>query len=210
MHVVPNATSSARWQRELPVTIDLLGVAIAAGCTPYLAVGVASAWSPPVVGARLGTAVRRCELGAGFAAALDDAADDAPGLRPLADALLASDRFGAPVADALSRLAADERAALRRRAEAACPDGAGSTPVPPRLPRAPGVRAPDGGADAPDRLRRSVTRGGLVREAPESGQTTAEYALVILGAAAVAFALAKWAAGGAISKLFDDVISKIL
>jgi len=44
----------------------------------------------------------------------------------------------------------------------------------------------------------------------ESGQTTAEYALVILGAAAVAFALAKWAAGGAISKLFDDVISQIL
>lgn len=44
----------------------------------------------------------------------------------------------------------------------------------------------------------------------EAGQTTAEYALVIIGAAIVAGALAKWAAGGAIASLFDDVISKIL
>ena len=48
------------------------------------------------------------------------------------------------------------------------------------------------------------------RRASEAGQTTAEYALVIIGAAVVAGLLAKWAAGGAISKLFDNVISKIL
>ena len=41
-----------------------------------------------------------------------------PRLRPLADALLASDRLGAPVGPALARLATEERAALRRRAEA--------------------------------------------------------------------------------------------
>ena len=46
--------------------------------------------------------------------------------------------------------------------------------------------------------------------ARETGQTTAEYALVIIGAAVVAGLLAKWAAGGAISKLFDTVVSKIL
>ena len=39
-------------------------------------------------------------------------------LRPLADALLASDRLGAPVGPVLARLAAEERTALRRRAEA--------------------------------------------------------------------------------------------
>jgi tight adherence protein C len=41
-----------------------------------------------------------------------------PELRGLADALLASDRLGAPVGPALARLATEERAALRRRAEA--------------------------------------------------------------------------------------------
>ena len=41
-----------------------------------------------------------------------------PRLRPLVDALLASDRLGAPVGPALARLAAEERAALRRRSEA--------------------------------------------------------------------------------------------
>jgi Flp pilus assembly pilin Flp len=45
----------------------------------------------------------------------------------------------------------------------------------------------------------------------ESGQTTAEYALVILGAVAVATLLITWATGShAISKLFDTVISKVL
>ena len=41
-----------------------------------------------------------------------------PRLQPLTDALLASDRLGAPVGDALARLAVEERAGLRRRAEA--------------------------------------------------------------------------------------------
>ena len=45
----------------------------------------------------------------------------------------------------------------------------------------------------------------------ESGQSTAEYALVILGACALATLLITWATGShSISKLFDSVISKIL
>ena len=44
-----------------------------------------------------------------------------------------------------------------------------------------------------------------------AGQTTAEYALVILGAAAVATLLITWASkSNAISGLFDKVIGKIL
>ena len=58
-----------------------------------------------------------CALGATFAEALDDVAARAPSLRPLADALLASDRLGAPVGPALARLAAEQRAELRRHAE---------------------------------------------------------------------------------------------
>ena len=45
----------------------------------------------------------------------------------------------------------------------------------------------------------------------EVGQSTAEYALVILGAVAIATLLITWATGShAISKLFDTVISKVL
>ena len=45
----------------------------------------------------------------------------------------------------------------------------------------------------------------------EAGQSTAEYALVILGAVALATLLITWATGShSISKLFDSVISKIL
>ncbi len=108
----------AELARELPVAIDLLAVAVGAGCTPYLAVGVAAQWSPPAVAAHLDEVRRDCTLGVGFAQALDRVASDCPILQPLADALLASDRYGAPVGDALTRLASEERAALRRRAEA--------------------------------------------------------------------------------------------
>lgn len=47
--------------------------------------------------------------------------------------------------------------------------------------------------------------------ASEAGQSTAEYALVILGAVAIATLLITWATGShAISQLFDSVINKIL
>jgi pilus assembly protein TadC len=104
--------------RALPIVVDLLGVAVGAGCTPYLAVEVAARWSPGVVATPLAAVLRSCALGMGFASALGDAARGAPALRPVADALLASDRSGAPVAPTLARLAEEERTALRRRAEA--------------------------------------------------------------------------------------------
>jgi hypothetical protein len=45
----------------------------------------------------------------------------------------------------------------------------------------------------------------------DEGQATAEYALVILGAAAIATLLMTWATRShAISKLFDTVINRIL
>lgn len=47
--------------------------------------------------------------------------------------------------------------------------------------------------------------------AGELGQTTAEYALVILGAAALATLLITWATRShAIGKLFDTVIGKVV
>jgi tight adherence protein C len=105
-------------QRELPVTLDLLGVAVDAGCTPYVAVETAAHWAPPPVAARFDRVLRACRMGAAFADALHDAARTAPPLAPVVDALLTADRLGAPVGPALARLATEERTALRRRAEA--------------------------------------------------------------------------------------------
>jgi hypothetical protein len=64
-------------------------------------------------------------------------------------------------------------------------------------------------------FRRCVTRLRALRARTlrfgELGQSTAEYALVILGAVAIASLLITWATGShAISKLFDTVISKVL
>jgi tight adherence protein C len=104
--------------RELPIVIDLLGVAIAAGCTPYLAVRVAADWGPPRAAAWCREVMRLCALGMSFDQSLEAVASSTPLLQPLADALLASDRLGAPVGPQLTRLAEEERAALRRRADA--------------------------------------------------------------------------------------------
>jgi tight adherence protein C len=104
--------------RELPVAIDLLGVAVAAGCTPYLAVEITARWAPPRAARQFVVVRQSCALGASFGDALDERATAVPELRGLADALLASDRLGAPVGPALDRLATEERASLRRRAEA--------------------------------------------------------------------------------------------
>jgi tight adherence protein C len=102
---------------ELPVTLDLLGVGVEAGCTPYLAVDRAVRWAPPLMAARLTEVREACALGATFGDALDELGARVPRLRPLAEALLASDRLGAPVGPALARLAEEQRAELRRRAE---------------------------------------------------------------------------------------------
>ncbi len=103
---------------DLPVTIDVLSVAVAAGCTPYLAVEAAARWSPPSLAPALTDVLHASSLGAGFGESLEQLGERRPRLRPLARALLVSDRTGAPVAPALERLAVEERTQLRRRAEA--------------------------------------------------------------------------------------------
>lgn len=50
-----------------------------------------------------------------------------------------------------------------------------------------------------------------VRSARQRGQATAEYALVLLGAAALALLLAAWAAqSGQIGALFDAVVGQLI
>ena len=56
-----------------------------------------------------------------------------------------------------------------------------------------------------------LVRREAVRPRPERGQATAEYALVLLGAAAVAIVFAAWAArSGKIAELFDNVFDLLL
>ena len=44
----------------------------------------------------------------------------------------------------------------------------------------------------------------------EAGQTTAEYALVLLAVAAVALALTTWASGGKIATFLDTIFDRLL
>ena len=64
-------------------------------------------------------------------------------------------------------------------------------------------------------LVRSVARrrdpAGVRRWHGAAGQTTAEYALVLLGAAAIAMLIVTWATkSGAIDKLFEAVVSHVI
>jgi len=104
--------------RQVAIAVDLVGVGVAAGHTPYLAVELGARWSPSLVSRELEAAVRACAIGQSFDDALRELGRRAPGARGLAEALRTSARLGSPAAPALARLAAELRADLRRRAEA--------------------------------------------------------------------------------------------
>jgi Flp pilus assembly pilin Flp len=58
---------------------------------------------------------------------------------------------------------------------------------------------------------RSSVHTWSVRSRDQRGQATAEYALVLLGAAAIALLLAAWAAkSGKIGQLFDAVVDQLI
>lgn len=58
---------------------------------------------------------------------------------------------------------------------------------------------------------RSSMRAWSLRLRDPRGQATAEYALVLLGAAAIALLLAAWAAkSGKIGQLFDTVVDQLI
>jgi len=107
----------AALRAELPVVVDLVAVALAAGYTPYLAIEHASHHAPRRAAAALRAVGRAHALGHSLDDALRDFGRAEPVLRPLGDALATSSRLGAPAALLLERLAGDVRADLRRRAE---------------------------------------------------------------------------------------------
>jgi len=105
---------------DLPEVVDLLVMAIGAGLTVPLAVAAVARRSPGRVATELGRASEEAGLGRRLADALDDIPSRAgESVRPLVAALVASERYGAPLAAGLDRLAAEVRRDRRRRAEEA-------------------------------------------------------------------------------------------
>ncbi|HVM01411.1 MAG TPA: type II secretion system F family protein [Acidimicrobiales bacterium] len=106
--------------RHLPEVADLLVLAVGAGLTVPLAVAALARRAPGPLAGAFGHAHEQAALGRRLADALDDIparlGDD---VRPLVAALVASDRYGAPLLDGLVRLSCELRADRRRRAEEA-------------------------------------------------------------------------------------------
>ena len=117
----PHGTDSEA--ADVALTADLLAMAAAAGLTPFLALEVVARFGPEPAAGRLGAVVEAVvvETAAGgirLADALEAEAARTPALAPVLILLAASERSGAPVATALTRLAGQIRAGVRRRAMA--------------------------------------------------------------------------------------------
>ena len=106
--------------RHLPEVADLFVLAVGAGLTVPLAVAAVARRAPGPVAAELSRVVHEVDLGRRISDALEEVPSRAgEEVRPLVSALVASDRYGAPLLDGLARLAAELRADRRRRAEEA-------------------------------------------------------------------------------------------
>lgn len=103
---------------EMPVVVDLVAVAVGAGCTPFLAIELTTRFAPLRSRPLLAETLRRCALGMSFDESLRELGRCAEAFRPLTETLRATARLGAPIGPALSRLAGEVRADVRRRAEA--------------------------------------------------------------------------------------------
>jgi tight adherence protein C len=105
---------------DVPDVVDLLALAVGAGLTVGLAVAQVVRRGSGPLAAELGRVVDDVAMGRRLADALDDLPDRAgEAVRPLVGALVASERYGAPLVGGLERLADEVRRDRRRRAEEA-------------------------------------------------------------------------------------------
>lgn len=124
--LVPIASArSARRRRDgdlddqVPDVVDLLALTTAAGLPVSAALRAIGDRPGGPLGTALSEAASRVALGGTTAEALDVLARAGPPVRPLVDALVQHDRYGAPLLPALDRVAIEARARRRRRAEEA-------------------------------------------------------------------------------------------
>jgi len=112
--------ASAAVRRDLPETIELLRLGVGAGLNVPLAVEAAGRRGSGPIADELRSVAAQARAGRACADALDIGARRLGDLaRPLFAALIASDRYGAPLAEPLARLAAEARADRLRHAEEA-------------------------------------------------------------------------------------------
>jgi tight adherence protein C len=105
---------------DVPDVVDLFVLAVGAGLTVPLAVATVARRAAGPLGAELRRVCDEVALGRRMADALDDVHGRAgEPVRPLVAALVASERYGAPLSVGLERLAVDVRRQRRRRAEEA-------------------------------------------------------------------------------------------
>lgn len=104
-------------RQGLVPTIDLLGVGVAAGLTPRLAIEAALPWAPQATSHLLGRVVARTRNGASLCQALEWASTAEPVFAPVAGVLEVCVRLGTPGAPALARLGSEMREAGRRSGE---------------------------------------------------------------------------------------------
>jgi Flp pilus assembly protein TadB len=99
----------------LPDVVDLIALGVGSGLATGPALALVGPHVPPPLGPALVAVDARLRHGAGTAAAFDPLVVVTPAARPLAALLTAAQVDGAPVVDALARLA-DELRSDRRRA----------------------------------------------------------------------------------------------
>ena len=105
---------------DLPEVVDLLAVAVGAGLTVPLAVAAVGRRSRCLLARELAAVAEEAAAGRRRADALDDLpARAGEAVRPLAAALAACERYGAPIGPTLATVAAEARDAERRRTEQA-------------------------------------------------------------------------------------------
>ncbi len=105
---------------SLPEAVDLLALAVGAGCNVSLAVQAAGRRGDGIVAAELSRVAAEVRHGRRLADALDELpARVGEAARPLAAALSACERYGAPLGPTLERLGDEVRRQGQRRAEEA-------------------------------------------------------------------------------------------
>jgi tight adherence protein C len=103
-------------QDTLPDAVDLLRLGALAGLTVPQALAALAGHGRGPVAAGAALVLRRASRGERLADALELLRAE-PSLATLADALIDAERYGAPLDDALARLALDARGQRRRQAE---------------------------------------------------------------------------------------------
>lgn len=116
----------ARVERELPDFIELVALAVEAGCNPLLALRHVQHRTQGPIADAMGAVLANYGVGVRLADALDElpvllgrAEEPFESVRPLVQVLGSADRYGTALLEPLLRLATDARVARRQQAEAA-------------------------------------------------------------------------------------------